>query len=353
MPELSQRVRSAAAAASRSYAVIIVVALLVGALVAPMAYGSAVDHRESPDQVATVSVPPVIAPETTGPVTDALQEARQNDSIQAVVLEVNTPGGALSATEELALEVERTAEEMPVVVSVDQMAASGGYYVSAPADEIYANPSAMVGSVGINFAYVDSSAPGGSTIQSGPDKSGGYTEDEAIRMANVMVEGFYGTVLDHRGDDLQLTEEELAYAKVYPSQEAMHNGMIDEIGTTETAIQRAAELGGLERYEVVDLETTPDIGPIPIFEQTDDGELHDVTDEHVAALVDPAPGVDTPVPLALYGTLSAEQLVATTAGEAPVTVVDDEGTETVPDEAVSDPDPADEPNTPEEVSDDE
>jgi protease-4 len=319
MPDRSQQIRSAAAGAARSYTVILVIALLVGVLAAPMAYGSAMEYREPTDKVATISVPPIIAPQTADPTIDALQEARQNESIEAVVLEVNTPGGALSATEELALEVERTAEEMPVVVSVGQMAASGGYYVSAPADEIYANPSAMVGSVGINFAYVDSTTPT-RAIQSGPDKSGGYTEAEAIEMADVMAEGFYGMVLDHRGDELTISKEELAYAKVYPSQEALHNGMIDEIGTTETAIQRAAELAGIERYEVVELDTTPESGPLPIFSQTEAGDSG-MTDDRVVALVDPAPGVETPIPLALYGTLSDERTIVTTAGEKPVSVV--------------------------------
>jgi protease-4 len=308
---------------SRSYTVIVVAALLLGALVAPVAYGTAKEYGESTDKVAVIEIGATIAPATAEPVEAQLQEARQNESIEAVVLEVSTPGGGLSATESLALEVERTAAEMPVVVSVSQIAASGGYYVSAPADEIVANPSALVGSVGINFAYVDAAAPAGTTIQSGPDKSGGYTESEAIEMADVMVEGFYGTVLEHRGEKLQLTEEELAYAKVYPSQEALHNGMIDRIGTRDTAIQRAAERAGLDRYEVVELDTTPDLSGIPLLagaeaapgsSEADASQLAD-SQLDAEALIDPAPGVETPVALALYGTLPEQQTIVTTKGE--------------------------------------
>jgi protease-4 len=308
---------------SRSYTVIVVAALLLGALVAPVAYGTAKEYGESTDKVAVVEIGATIAPATAEPVEAQLQEARQNESIEAVVLEVSTPGGGLSATESLALEVERTAAEMPVVVSVSQIAASGGYYVSAPADEIVANPSALVGSVGINFAYVGAAAPAGTTIQSGPDKSGGYTESEAIEMADVMVEGFYGTVLEHRGEKLQLTEEELAYAKVYPSQEALHNGMIDRIGTRDTAIQRAAERAGLDRYEVVELDTTPDLSGIPLLagaettpgsSEADASQLAN-SQLDAEALIDPAPGVETPVALALYGTLPEQQTIVTTKGE--------------------------------------
>jgi protease-4 len=299
--------------------VIVVVALLVGALVAPMAYGVGNQTAESAEEVAVIEVPGLISPATGGPVVDALVEARRDDSIAAVVLKVNTPGGSLAATEEIALEVERTAAEMPVVVSVGQMAASGGYYVSAPADEIYANPSSMIGSVGVNFAALNADADSGyRTIQSGPDKSGGYTEAEALEMAEVMVEGFYGTVLEHRGEKLELSEAELAHAKVYPSQEALHNGMIDEIGTTEMAIGRAAELAGLDRYETVELDTTPEMGGLPLFAAEGRNDT-----SRAVALLDPAPGVETPVPTALYGTIPESDVIVTTAGPEPARAVDD------------------------------
>lgn len=299
---------------SRSYTVIVVVALLIGALVAPTAFQAAKDMGEQTEQVAVIEVSQTIAEPTAEPVEDALQEARANESIKAVVLKVNTPGGGLAATESLALEVERTAEEMPVITSVTQIAASGGYYVSAPTDRIIASPSAMVGSVGINFAYFDAGTSS-TAIQSGPDKTGGYTEAEAIEMADMMVEGFYGTVLDNREDELELTKEELSYAKVYPAQKALHNGMIDEVGTTDTAIQTAAERAGLDAYEAVELDTTPDFAGIPFFDASN-ASAGSVT---VETLVDPAPGVQTPVALALYGELSEEQVIVTTAGPSPTT----------------------------------
>ena len=320
MSRLTERIRATVATASQSYLVIVIVALLVGVLFVPMAYGIGAETGESADKVAVVEVPGLISPETSGPVVEALQKARQNDSIAAVVLKVDTPGGSLAATEELALEVERTAAEMPVVVSVGQMAASGGYYVSAPADEIYANPSSMVGSVGVNFVSLNADASS-RTIQSGPDKSGGFTEAEAIEMAEVMVNGFYGMVLDHRGEKLELSRAELAHAKVYSSQEALHNGMIDEVGTTRMAIERAAELADLDRYETVELDTTPERPAIPFFEA--DGESGTQT-AGAAALLDPAPGVETPVPTALYGTVPEEDVIVTTAGPEPVTTVDSE-----------------------------
>lgn len=301
-------IRSTIRRASRSYTVIVVVALVVGVALAPTAYTAAKGYGEQSHEIAVIEIGSVIAGPTAEPVEAALEDARRSDSVKAVVLAVNTPGGGLSATESLALEVERTAEVMPVVTSVQQIAASGGYYVSAPTDHIVANPSALVGSVGINFAYTDTPASG-SAIQSGPDKSGGFTEEEAIEMAEVMVEGFYGTVLEHRGDALDLTTEELAYAKVYPAQEAVHNGMIDEVGTLDTAVQRAAERAAIDRYEVIEPDTTPDLGGISLVQALNGGEA-----DRVSAMLDPAPGVTTPIPLALYGTLPDERIVASTAG---------------------------------------
>jgi protease-4 len=172
----------------------------------------------------------------------------------------------------------------------------------------------LVGSVGINFAYFDAGTSS-TAIQSGPDKSGGYTEAEAIEMADMMVEGFYGTVLDNRGEELELTKEELSYAKVYPAQKALHNGMIDEVGTTDTAIQTAAERAKLDTYEVVELDTTPDFAGIPLF----DASNASAGSVSVETLIDPAPGVQTPVALALYGELPEEQIIVTTAGPSPTT----------------------------------
>lgn len=329
MAKLGARVRSALHTASRSYTVIIVVALLVGAFAAPTAYGAAKEYGETTDKVAVIEIGATIAPMTAEPVEEQLQEARRNESIEAVVLKVNTPGGGLSATESLALEVERTAEQMPVVVSVPQIAASGGYYERAGRRD-RRQPERDGRQRRHQLRVHRRGGATGTAIQSGPDKSGGYTEAEAIEMADVMVEGFYGTVLEHRGDTLELTEEELAYAKVYPSQKAIHNGMIDEVGTTDTAIQRAAERAELDRYEVVELDTTPDVGGVPILAET---SANATSSERVEAMLDPAPGVRTPVPLALYGTLPEQETIVTTEGEGTTVADDDRRSEEVRDDA--------------------
>lgn len=297
--------------------VVIVAALLLGAVVVPAAYGAGADLAGPSGQVAVIDVPSLLSEQTTGPVLDNLEAARQNESIKAVVLDVNTPGGGVGATEELYLEVERTAEQMPVAVHTGEMAASGGYYISAPADRIFANPSAQVGSVGIRMSVISSTGPSGQ-ITSGPDKAGGVRRERAIHQAEYLVQGFYGAVMEHRGDELEISQAELAHAKVYPSQRAVHLGLVDEIGTSARAEQWAAKQAGLGSYEVVELGGDAPRGLILL--NGEDGERRRVG---AAGLLDPAPGVHTTVPLALHGTLPHERPVVTTAGEG-MTVVDAE-----------------------------
>ncbi|WP_197409767.1 ATP-dependent Clp protease proteolytic subunit, partial [Haloferax profundi] len=99
------------------------------------------ERATGPDgTVAVIEMHGTITGDTATVVVDNLREARQNDSIEAVVLDINSPGGAASASEQLYLAVKRTQQEMPVVTSVTGMAASGGYYMTAPADHIYVTP---------------------------------------------------------------------------------------------------------------------------------------------------------------------------------------------------------------------
>jgi len=303
-----------------SATVLIVAALVLAAVVVPAAYGVGSDLAGPNGTVAVIDVPSLLSEQTTGPVLDDLRDARQNESIEAVVLDVNTPGGGVGATEELFLEVERTAEQMPVAVHTGEMAASGGYYISAPADRIFANPSAQVGSVGIRMSVVSSTGPSGQ-ITSGPDKAGSLRRERAIHQAEYLVEGFYGAVMEHRGGELQLSTAELAHAKVYPSQRAVHLGLVDEIGTRATAEQWAAARANLSSYEVVErgAETTGGILRL----RGGDGEPRRVS---ATELLDPAPGVHTTVPLALHGRLPNERPLVTTAGEG-VTVVDGEASD--------------------------
>ncbi|MFC4247956.1 S49 family peptidase [Natribaculum luteum] len=304
--------RNLLGAVAKSYVTVVIVALLVGASMAPVVWGM----TSNPDgTVAVIEVDSSLSESSAERITDDLREARQNDSIDAVVLEVDSPGGGVSASEGLYLAVERTAEEMPVVTSVESTAASGAYYMIAPSDEIYVKPGSIVGSIGVRATYLDV-PPTDQEITTGPDKNGGGTEDEYEAQVEMMRQAFVGTVTEHRGDELTLSETELAYAKVYTGIESVENGLADDVGDTEVAVGAAADEAGLEDYDVVEMESEPLSGLSVII----GGESGD---RQVASGVHPQTfgqygAVNTPTFLALWGSVDDERVVASTALERSV-----------------------------------
>lgn len=243
-----KRARRLIRRASQSYIVIILVGVVIGLQVAPAVAELATEPVSG--SVAVITLSGGINGGNAASVANRLRSARQDPSVDAVVLHVNSPGGGAAASERLYLAVKRTAERKPVVTSVDAMAASGAYYAAAPSDEIFVKPASLVGSVGVFFTAPAPVPPLDRLITTGPNKLTGadqrewYYKTEAIRRA------FNGAVRDGRGDRLELTAEELAYAKLYTGAEATDNGLADRIGGLEDAVRRAAELAGLARWDV-------------------------------------------------------------------------------------------------------
>ncbi|WP_049922625.1 S49 family peptidase [Halopiger djelfimassiliensis] len=308
---------------AQSYVTIVVVALLVGAAFAPIAWGT----TSGPDgTVAVIELNSGINERVADEVIDDLREARENESINAVVLEVDSPGGGVTASESLYLAVERTAEEMPVVTSIQSVGASGGYYMSVPSDEIYVNPSSTVGSVGVRATYIDPPTRD-EQITTGPDKAGG-TKEQVKQQVEQMKQMFVGSVMEHRGDELELSETELSYAKTYTGVESVENGLTDEVGDTEVAIGAAADMAGLNDYETVEMDRDAMVSPLLGMESTaDDSERG--PDGHPQTYGDYG-SVNTPAFLAVWGTVDGETVIETsrpsetpapttpaTGGEAP------------------------------------
>ncbi|MFC6755106.1 S49 family peptidase, partial [Halorubrum tibetense] len=128
-------------------AVVAILAVAAGALLAPQVYSTVTDADGS---VAVVEIDGTITTPMAQDVEEQLRDARTNDSIDAVVLEVESGGGLPAQSERMYAAVDRTAAEMPVIAAVDTLGASGAYLAIAPADEIYVAPSAQaVGSVGV------------------------------------------------------------------------------------------------------------------------------------------------------------------------------------------------------------
>ena len=229
-----------------SYIVVVTAAIVVVATVAPALITAVQPSGPDQKQVAVISVRGSTNDANVNAVQDALREARQNESIAAVVLSIDSSGGPVDSSEEFYLAVNRTAREMPVVAYVEGVAASGGYYGIAPADEIIVKPSSTVGSVGVIVSaplslIEDAEQQGEALVRSGPDKAQ-VSRDQIRSDIETLQSAFVGTVMRHRGEDLTVSREEVENADVYLGATAVENGFADRIGDSATAIQRAAAL---------------------------------------------------------------------------------------------------------------
>jgi protease-4 len=191
--------------------------------------------------------------------TEALQTARTSASTKAVVLRVNSPGGSAAASEAMWRAVERTAAEKPVIVSMGDVAASGGYYIAAGADSIVAAPTTTTGSIGVFGLVVN--AEGffenqlGVTfdgVQTSPyadlfSPTTPLTENER-RVIGTSIDQTYQTFLqrvaDARGMDVEAVNE-VAQGRVWSGRDAEEVGLVDTTGSLADAVAMAGTTAGL------------------------------------------------------------------------------------------------------------
>jgi len=192
--------------------------------------------------------------------------------VKAVVLEVNSPGGGVTASDIIAHEVGELARKKKVVVCMKGVAASGGYYVSAGAHKIYAHPTTITGSIGVLWAsanfeeLMNNIGVRFKVIKTGPlkDAGSGYREmtpedEEMIRtVIDDAFERFKKVVRDGR----ELTVEQvdsIATGAVFTAAEAKRLGLVDEIGYMEDAIKGVKVLAHLDDATVVRYRTRPSL----------------------------------------------------------------------------------------------
>ncbi len=179
--------------------------------------------------------------------------ARDDPQIRALVVQIDSPGGSVASTQALYLELLELRRTMPVVVSIDSVAASGGYYAAMAGDPIYAKPSSSVGNVGAWAQIPPESSVNDNILQTGPFKLTGSNRTEFERSLQAVKAEFLATVLTQRGDRLQVSPAEISQGLIYDGREAAALGLIDAIGSRSEALAVAVEQAGLTRYEVVDL----------------------------------------------------------------------------------------------------
>ncbi|MFM2608584.1 signal peptide peptidase SppA [Vibrio chagasii] len=192
-----------------------------------------------------------------------LRQARNDDKVKAVILRVDSPGGSAFASEVIRNEIEAIKQAgKPVVVSMSSLAASGGYWISMGADKILAQPTTLTGSIGI-FSVI-------TTFEKGLNDIGVYTDGvgtspfSGLGITTGLTDGakdafqmgiehgyrrFIGLVGENRGMGVDAVDK-IAQGRVWTGQDAMQNGLVDEIGDFDDAIAAAASLAELESYNI-------------------------------------------------------------------------------------------------------
>jgi protease-4 len=182
-----------------------------------------------------------------------VSEALADPQIRAIVVQLNSPGGEVAASQQLYLELQDLRRQMPVVGSIDGMAASGAYYAAMATDPIYAKPSSTVGNVGV-WGFVPPDIGVTEVIlASGPFKLTASSRDEFLRGIEAIRQEFMETVFSQRGERMNISRVELSYGLAYSGREAQRLGLIDHLGSETEAVEMAARQTGIAHYRVVDL----------------------------------------------------------------------------------------------------
>ncbi|MBP2633946.1 MAG: signal peptide peptidase SppA, type [Firmicutes bacterium] len=188
-----------------------------------------------------------------------LHEASDDASIKGIVLRINSPGGSSTATEEVGEEIKKIrAKGKPVVTSMGDMAASGGYWLAACTDKIYANPTTLTGSIGVYMPYSNweelykKIGIRQEKIKSGVHKDilsndRPMTEEERVilqTMVDEIYQGFVEVVAEGRHLDIE-TVKKIADGRVYTGKQAKELGLVDEMGNLYDAIDGTAQMVGI------------------------------------------------------------------------------------------------------------
>jgi len=204
-------------------------------------------------------------------IVNYIHHANEDPSVKAIVVRINSPGGSVVASDEIYSELRKV--DKPVIVSMGDVAASGGYYIACAADHIFANPATMTGSIGVY-----SQVPNAERlmkklgvevviIRSGPSKAAGNLfekmSDEDVAILQAMVDEIYDMFVNIVAEGRNIPVEqvrELADGRVYTGQQALELDLIDELGNLPEAIDHAAQAGGITgKPRIVDYQAAPSL----------------------------------------------------------------------------------------------
>jgi len=192
-------------------------------------------------------------------IVEKLNEALDDDTIKGVILHVNSPGGSVYASEKIAKKIEEVKEKnIPVYSVMQELAASGGYYISAPCDKIYASNETFTGSIGVIMqsysleGLFEKYGIKEQNIKTGKMKDAGSTgrdmDKEEKEYFQGLVNSAFSRFVKVVADGRDMSEDEvrkLADGRVYDGSQAVKNGLVDEIGDLDDAVADITEKGEL------------------------------------------------------------------------------------------------------------
>lgn len=200
-----------------------------------------------------------------------LRKIRQDNTVKAVVLRVNSPGGSVLASENIFREIELCKQSgKPIVVSMGDVAASGGYYIASHADSIFAEENTITGSIGV-FGVVpmlhktmkNKLGVTFDTVQTGRHSAFGSPfiefSSEEDAMIQERIEAVYEDFLKKVSTGRDMSREkvhEIAQGRVWPGKKAKEIGLVDDLGGLDRALSAAAKLAGLEKYRTTEFPRT-------------------------------------------------------------------------------------------------
>lgn len=236
---------------TRSFLKLVGWGLLLIVLPPAIGYQAALRLVPTP-QIAVIAIEGDIWGAYTAYISQALEQVGNDPAVRAVVLDIVSPGGEVSASEELYFDVLKLREKKPVIASVDEMAASGAYYVASAADQIFAKPGSMVGNIGVISVLPSDDQVYEELITSGPFKLSGGSQMAYIRRMELLKQTFLAAILAQRADRLQVEPEVLSRGEIYLGVQAQQMGLVDSLGAQGEAIAAAAGMARVRHYKVVD-----------------------------------------------------------------------------------------------------
>ncbi|KJS30919.1 MAG: hypothetical protein VR64_13675 [Desulfatitalea sp. BRH_c12] len=225
------------------------------------------------DMVGVIEIVGAIVDST--PIIEQIKAFREEESIKAIVLRIDSPGGGVGPSQEIYREIRKTSSVKKVITSMGAVAASGGYYVAAACDGIVANPGTITGSIGVIMGYTNMEdlmqkiGLSAVVVKSGKYKDIGSPvrsmspEEKSLleELTQSIHRQFVGDIAAGRRMETAQVEP-LADGRIFTGEAAKEMGLVDRLGNFQDAVQWAGELGGIEG----DVETVyPEEERLPLF----------------------------------------------------------------------------------------